>query len=161
MIDARGLRGLSCKMSTGRSLRHFQINDLIFRALKRTDISFTKETHFLVRGDGKKKTNGLTVVPWKAGIALTWDATIVDTHATSYLKVSQVSPGQAAEAAADRTNSKYGTVSTNYWFIPEAVETVGPINQEGSAFLNELGNRIAEISEDSDSTRFSTKELVL
>ena len=101
VVDARGSHGLSCKLSAGRSLRNFQINDLIFRALKRADIPSTKEPNGLVRGDGKK-LDGLTLVPWEAEKALTWDATIVDRHAASYLKVSPVLPGQVAEAAADR-----------------------------------------------------------
>ena len=90
----------------------------------------------------------LPLVPWKAGKALTWNATIVDTFAASYLRVSPVSPDQAAEAAADRKKVKYSTVSTGYWFIPVAVETMGSSNQEGSAFLDEVGNCIAEILDD-------------
>ena len=130
VVDARGLHGLSCKKNAGRSLRHFQINDLTFRTLKRPDIASTKEPKGLVREDGKKP-DGLTLVPWKAGKA-TWDATIVDTFSASYLKVSPVSPGQAAEVAADRKKIKYSTVSTNHRFIPIAVETMGSINQEVS-----------------------------
>ena len=86
--------------------------------------------------------------------ALTWDATIVDTQAASYLKASPVSPYQAAEAAADRKKAKYSATSTNHWFIPVSVKTMGPINQEGSAFLDELGNHIAEISEDPRESAF-------
>ena len=41
-IDARGLHGLACKRSADRSTRHQQINDLIWRALKRADILSTK-----------------------------------------------------------------------------------------------------------------------
>ena len=69
----------------------------------------------------------------------------MDTHA--YLKVSPVSPRKAAQATADRKKAKYSAISTNHWFIPVAVETMGPINQEGFVFLDELGNRITEISE--------------
>ena len=75
-----------CKMSAGRFLRHFQINDLILRALKRADVPSTKEPNGLIRGDGKTP-NGLTLVPWNVGKALTQDATIVDTHAASYFEV--------------------------------------------------------------------------
>ena len=64
MVDTRGLHGFSCKMSADRSLRHFQINDIIFRALKTADIPSTKKPNDLVRGDGKKP-DGLTLVPWK------------------------------------------------------------------------------------------------
>ena len=72
----------------------------------------------------------------------------MNTHAASYLKVFSVSPGQAAEAAADRKKAKQSAIFTNHWFIPVAVETVGSINQEGSVFLDELGNRIPAISEE-------------
>ena len=66
-------------------------------------------------------------------------------------KVSPVSPGQAAEAAADKKKVKYSIVSTNHWFIPVAVETMVSINQEGSTLLDEVGNRITEIAEDPES----------
>ena len=92
MIDAWGLHGLSCKMSAGRSLRYFQINDLIFRSLKIADIPSTEEPNGLVRGDSKKP-DGLTWCPWKAGKAWTWNAAIADKYAVSYLKASPVSPG--------------------------------------------------------------------
>ena len=58
----------------------------IFRALKRAEIPSTNEPKGLVRGDDKKP-DGLTLVPWKAGKALTWDATIVDTFAASYIYI--------------------------------------------------------------------------
>ena len=62
-VDARGLHGLACKRSAGRSTRHQQLNDLIWRALKRADIPSTKEPTGLLRGDGKRP-DGLTIVPW-------------------------------------------------------------------------------------------------
>ena len=84
-----------------------------------------------------KKSDDLTLVLWMAEKALTWDATIVDTHIASYLKVPPVSPSQSAEAAAVRKKAKYRVIFINHWFIHVAVETVCPINQEGSAFLDE------------------------
>ena len=67
---------------------------------------------------------------------------------------SPVSPDQAADAAADQEKAKYNAVSTNHWFIQVSVETISPINQEGSAFLDGLDNRIAEISEVSGDPTF-------
>ena len=66
MVDARGLQGPSCKMSAGTSLRHFQMNDLIFHTLKRADIPSIKEPNGLVP-DNCKKPDGLTLVSSKAG----------------------------------------------------------------------------------------------
>ena len=74
MVDDSGLHGLSCKMSAGRSLRHFQINDLIFRALKRADIPSIKEPNGLVRGDGKK--NGW---PYNSSVE-GWESIIMGRH---------------------------------------------------------------------------------
>ena len=61
-VDARGLHGLASKRSAGRSTRHQQLNDLIWCALKRADISSTKELTGLLRGDGKRP-DGRTLVP--------------------------------------------------------------------------------------------------
>ena len=41
-VDARGSHGLSCKQAAGRSTRHHQLNDLIWRALERAG---TKKKH--------------------------------------------------------------------------------------------------------------------
>ena len=136
VVDARGLHGLSYKKSEGRSLRHLHINDLIFRAQK--GLTYLSQRNLKVKYKAlAKKPDGLTLVPWRAGKALTWDA--------SYLKVSPVSSGQAAEVATDHKKVEYSSVSTNHWFISVAVETMGSINQEGSEFLDEVGNCIAEI----------------
>ena len=62
-VTSRGTHGLSCKRSFGRTTRHQQINDAIWRALMRADVPSTKETAGLLRGDGERP-NGLTLVPW-------------------------------------------------------------------------------------------------
>ena len=51
-VDAKGLHGLSCKRSAGRSIGHQQINDLVWRALRR---AYTKkEPSELLPGDDKR-----------------------------------------------------------------------------------------------------------
>ena len=49
-IDACGLHSLSFKRSTGRSTRNQQLNNIIWRALKRAVIPATKEPAGIVRG---------------------------------------------------------------------------------------------------------------
>ena len=61
-VDARGLDGLASKRSAGRSTRHEQLNNLIWRALKRADTPSTKDPTGLLRGD-VKRPGGLTLVP--------------------------------------------------------------------------------------------------
>jgi hypothetical protein len=63
----------------------------------RAGIPVAKEPRGLVRTDGKWQ--GLTLVPWQSGRIATWDVTVVDTLAASYIAQSATS---AAEAAAVR-----------------------------------------------------------
>ena len=56
LVDAKGSHGLSCKRSAGRSIRHHQLNDLIWRVLTRASIPSVKEPAGLSRSDGKGPT---------------------------------------------------------------------------------------------------------
>ena len=58
-VDARGLHGLACKRSAGRSTRYQQLNDIIWLVLKRADIPLTKEPTGLLRA----MESVLTVLP--------------------------------------------------------------------------------------------------
>ena len=82
MVDARGTHGLSCRKSAGRGPRHQQLNDLVYRALRRADIPAGKEPAGFVRTDSKRP-DGLTLIPWREGRCLSWEVTIVDTLAIS------------------------------------------------------------------------------
>ena len=54
-VDARGLHGLSCRRSSARQQRHAQLNDVIWRAIKRAQISVAKRTSGTV--SDRRKTN--------------------------------------------------------------------------------------------------------
>ena len=49
-IDAKGIHDLSFKRSAGRSIRYQQINDLVWRALRRADTPSIKEPSGLLPG---------------------------------------------------------------------------------------------------------------
>ena len=66
-----------------RSTRHKQLNDLIWRALKRADTPSTKKPSWLIRGDGKR-SDGPALVPWQELNCLTWNARVVDTMASHH-----------------------------------------------------------------------------
>src|SRR6218665_60870 len=78
-----------------------------------TGIPATKEPTGLSRTDGKRP-DGLTLIPWRMGRALIWDATVTDTLAASYL------PSTSVAAAADRKCAKYDILSKTYQFVPLA-----------------------------------------
>ena len=73
------------KGSTGRSARHHGLNDPIWRVLSAANIPAAKEPSGLLRSDGKRP-DGLTLIPWQNGRSVTWDVTVTDTVAQSYLQ---------------------------------------------------------------------------
>ena len=65
------------------------------------------------------------------GKNVTWDVTVTDTIADSYLYLSVTGPDCAAEGAASGNEVKYAALEHSYTFIPIAIETYGPINAKG------------------------------
>jgi len=54
-----------------------------------------------MRSDGKRP-NGLTQISWQAGKCMTWDVTVTDTLAESFIQATSLTAGADAESAADR-----------------------------------------------------------
>ena len=50
--------------------------------------------------------------------------------------------GSAAEGAAAGKSTKYTNIETNYMFPPIAVESLGPVNASGCAFLCKVGRKL-------------------
>ena len=76
------------------------------------------------------------------------NVTVINTLADSYISSAALSPGSAAELAADRKLQKYSNLPDFYLFQPIAMETLGPINNSAIEFLSELGRRLEMISGD-------------
>ena len=117
------------------------------RALSKADIPSSREPPGLIRTDGKRP-DGATLVPWKRGRYLAWDATAIHTCASSYIHLTASTTGGAAEQAAERKLAKYSTLPATHEFVPVAIESLGPINRTGLEFLQELGRRITEATGD-------------
>ena len=49
-VDSEGWHGLSCRRSHGRSARHYQLNDTVYRALLRAVVMCVKEPRGLTTG---------------------------------------------------------------------------------------------------------------
>ncbi len=152
-VDERGTHGLSCKRSTGRTIRHAHINDIIWRALVTAKVPATKEPAGLSRSDGKRP-DGVTLIPWSRGKCLTWDVTVADTLAESYRQMTATTAGSAAENAAIKKCSKYIGLSSQYAFTPIACETFGPINKDGKTLIGEIGKRLTAVTGDIRETAF-------
>jgi len=72
---------------------------------------------------------------------MTWDVSVTDTLAESYIQATSSTAGAVAEGATDRKELKYQSLAHIHTFIPLAFETLGPINSKGFAFLTQLGRR--------------------
>ena len=107
----------------------------------------------LSREDGKRP-DGMTLMPWQGGKNVTWDVTVTNTIADSYLHLSAACAGSAEEGAASRKEIKYAAFDHSYTFISLAFETYGPINNKGIKFLQVLGRRLRTISDDHRESAF-------
>ena len=134
-------------MAAGRMPRHQALNDLIWRALANAVVPSTKEPSGMSRTDGKRP-DGLTLIPWQRSKSLTWDVTVVNTLADSYISAAPLSQASVAEMAAERKILKYATLPTKITFQPVAFETLGPINQSEVDFISEVGRRLEQVSGD-------------
>ena len=152
-VDAGGVHAFTCKKSQGKIARHRALNDVIARAFVAADVPVTKEPTGLSRSDGKRP-DGLTLVPWKCGKALTWDVTVAATLAESYIRSTSVTAGSAAEAAALKKCAKYGNLPANYLFQPIALETQGFINSSAAKLLQDVGRKISAVSGEAKETLF-------
>jgi len=115
------------------------------RAINSAGIPVAKEPSGLSRNDGKRP-DGLTLVPWQNGKALTWDVTVATTLANSYLTHSSNWAGSAAELSASKKVDKYSSLPSVYMFQPIALEILDPVSSTAEQFINEVGRRISVFS---------------
>jgi hypothetical protein len=146
-VDKTGAHSLSCKKGTGRYARHNALNDIIWRSLNKAGVPSIKEPPGLSRTDGKRP-DGLTLIPWKNGKSVVWDATVVNSLADSYVATCAITSGGAAEIAVTRKMIKYTELASSYIFVPLAFETLGCIAPQSCDFIKDLGRRLSAASGD-------------
>ena len=144
-VDQLGLYGLSCKKSEGCHYRHSAMNDILHHAMTSAQIPSRLEPSGLVRSDGKRP-DGVTLVPWKNGKSLIWDATCPDTLARSYRAAATSSTGAVAAGGETRKLTKYDSLAPSHTIVPVAIESLGVIGPILMAFLKDLSRRIRQRS---------------
>jgi len=90
---------------------------------------------------------------------MAWDFTCPDTLPASHLNVAVTGPGQVANHAEQLKIVKYAGLSKEFQFIPIAIETLGPVGEGATRFLQELGRRIEAVTRDSGSMSFLWQRL--
>ena len=121
--------------------RHAAINDVIKRALT------SSRTHW-------QRPDGATIMPWKCGRVLTWDATCPDTFAPSHSVLATSEAGAVANEAEKKKATKYSSLSSTHHFIPIAIETSGVFGLAATSFFRHLANRIKLVTGEPKSHNF-------
>ena len=155
VVDHLATHGLSCRWSEGRHHRHAALNDIIHRALSSARVPSRLEPSGLFRSDGKRP-DGISLVPWKNGKLLVWDATCPDTFASSYIAHATSEAGAVAAQAEQKKCEKYCHLDTCHTFVPVAIETSGAIGPTTRVFLRELANVLGRLPERPDPTTTSS-----
>lgn len=159
-VDEYGTHGLSCIKKKGKFSCHFNLNELISKALAIASFPNKLEPVGLVRTDGKR-ADGLTLTPWKYGRSLVWDATCVDTLASSYLHLTSKHPGAAANLACTKKERLYTEIAKNHYFVPFGVETFGSFGDQAKEFLKTFGRILNSRSGNIRSASFFLQKISL
>ena len=97
-VDGTATHSLSCKWSEGHHQCHAAVNDIVHCAISAAHLSPRLESTGLSRCEGKCPDE-VTLVPWKSGRLLVWDATCPDTFAPSHLPSATREAGAVAALA--------------------------------------------------------------
>ena len=98
--------------------------------------------------DDDKRPDGATLIPWVRGKAVTWNVTVVDTFAQSYIGDTSNLTGAAANHAATLKTSKYVNITDTNIFVPIVIETGGAWDQQSIEFIQELEKRISVVTKE-------------
>ena len=87
----------------------------------------------LCRSDGKRP-DGISIIPWRSGKILIWDATCPDTYAPSHMGIATSRAGAVADQAEQVKCSKYAILQSKFDFVPVSIETSGVFGPSASSF---------------------------
>ena len=79
---------------------------------------------------------------------LVCDVTCPDTLDTSYSAVAAREAGAVASEAERRTKAKYAHLELSHHFVPIAEETLGAFVPEALCFIQDLGQRIMDATQE-------------
>ena len=134
VVDKRAIHGLSCYKSEGRHSRYAAINNIIKHSLAAAQIPSVLEPPGLCRSDGKRP-DGVTIIPWKTGRTLVWDATCTDTFAASHLTLAARETRAVAALVEERKRAKYLELAQTHHFVAVVVETTGAMGTDALDFF--------------------------
>ncbi|GAU90386.1 hypothetical protein RvY_02806 [Ramazzottius varieornatus] len=147
-VDEYGQPGLSCEFSGGGFSRHSALYESLKRALTSAQIPAILEPPRIFRKD-KRRSDGMTQVPWKNGKESVWDVTVVNTLALTNFAMSMVKAGLATDAAERRKINKYQDIRRQFQFCRVGLGTLGPWGPGVTELFEAIGRKMTEVSGES------------
>ena len=89
------------------------LNDILWRAIKRAQMPGVREPINLMRDDNKRP-DGTTLLPWARGKPMAWDVTVPDTYAETHIGNTATKPGAAAHKTAQNKIDKYSKLASTH-----------------------------------------------
>ena len=112
----------------------------------------------LYRSDGKRP-DGCSILPWKSGKVLVWDATCPDTYAPSHVSAAAREAGAVAAQAEHLKIAKYCHLESSHHFVPFAVETSGVLGQAALDLVDDIGRRLHRMTGEPRSKEYLLQRL--
>ena len=142
-LDPLGSHALVCSRGSGKHIRHRIINEFVRETFVSAGVPVVLEPPGLSRSDGKRP-DGVTILPFFNGRALSWDATCWNPLARSNATAAQKKSGAVAELAETQKKAKYSALLDRVEFVPLAVESTGAVGPSFLKLLKNLSGRINE-----------------
>ena len=110
--------------------------------------------------DGRRPDR-VSVMPWKNGRSLVWDAACSDTFAPSHTTLAAREAGLVASQAEKAKTQKYALLGSSHYSVPVAIATSGVFGPEAISFIKELGCRIRAETGEPRSLQFLMQSIVV
>ena len=103
-IYALGLHCFSCLKNSGKHMRHSILNNIVWWTMTRAKIQSIKEP--LRLDSNGKRPDEASLISWQRGKCVTWDVTVTDTYAKSYIAQTKIRAGAAAGTGCHEQNKQ-------------------------------------------------------
>ena len=108
------------RKSGPRHTCHAQLNNFLWRSIKKAQVPAVKVPVGRLQGNGKRP-DVVTLVPWSRVRPRALHITVPDTFAASHLNSGSIQAASAAESSTLNKCNKYADIASTHLFVPVTV----------------------------------------